>query len=101
MDEKEIYRLFLEAARNPSDLTDETRQVFTVLVNSTLGYRDHLLFSRGITLTVGEVRNALDWLVPSLLTGRLPETENKVSLDLVKLWLDELKTQGNPMRYLT
>jgi hypothetical protein len=42
-------------------------------------------------VTVEDVRIVLEWLVPSLSSGRLPVTDNKLRLDLLKIWLDELK----------
>jgi len=45
----------------------------------------------GVIVTVEDVRVALDWLVESIHTKRLPETNNAVRLDLLKIWLDELK----------
>jgi hypothetical protein len=56
-----------------------------------------MLKSRGIVITVEDVRTALDWLIPSLKTGRLPETGDKKRLDLLKLWLDEIRCLGNPL----
>ena len=101
MEENDIERLFLSVAGNAGQASDEVRQVFSMLVRSTLRYRDHLLASRGITLTVEDARVALGWLVPALSTGTLPKTDNKVRLDLLKIWLDELKMLGNPKVYLT
>jgi hypothetical protein len=45
----------------------------------------------GIIVTVEDVRVALGWLLESMRTQQLPPTGNAVRLDLVKLWLDELK----------
>jgi hypothetical protein len=101
MDDKEIYELFLSVAEHSGQTDDAIREVFTTLVRSTLRYRDHLLESKGITVTVEDVRIALGWLVPSLKTGRLPDTNDKVKLDLLKIWLDELKTLGHPQAYLS
>ena len=101
MEENDIERLFLSVAGNGGQASDEARQVFSMLVRSTLRYRDHLLASRGITVTVEDARVALGWLVPALSTGTLPKTGNKVRLDLLKIWLDELKMLGNPKVYLT
>ncbi|MFC1821665.1 hypothetical protein ACFL9T_03090 [Thermodesulfobacteriota bacterium] len=100
MEEQDIHRLFKSLLIDHSHQTDETRQVFSVLIKTTLNYRDHLLQSEGIVVTVEDVRSALDWLIPSLTTGRLPITDNRISLSLLKLWLDELKTLGKPQIYL-
>jgi hypothetical protein len=45
----------------------------------------------GIIVTVEDVRVALDWLLESMNTKRLPETNHAVRLDLLKIWLDQLK----------
>ena len=101
MEERDIYRLFFGVLRHPQENTDEVREVFSVLIRSTLRYRDHLLETKGIVITVEDVRTVLDWFVPSLSTGRLPETDDTIRLDLLKLWLDELKYFGNPKVYLS
>jgi hypothetical protein len=101
MDDKEIYELFLSVAEHSGQTDDATREVFSALVRSTLRYRDHLLESKGITVTVQDVRIALEWLVPSLKTGRLPDTDDKIKLDLLKIWLDELRTLGHHQVYLS
>ena len=100
MEERDIYRLFLNVIEDSAQKTDAVRQVFSILIRSTLGYRDHMLESRGVVITVEDVRIALSWLVPALMTGHLPETDDKIRLDLLKLWLDELKNLGNPNLYL-
>ena len=96
MDDKDIHILFSSVAE-PAHNNEQVREVFSALIRSTLRYRDHMIESRGIVVTVEDVRSTLEWLVPSLKTGRLPETDNKVRLDLLKLWLDELKCLGNPL----
>jgi hypothetical protein len=101
MEEEDIYKLFLSVAEHSGQTDDATREVFSTLVRSTLKYRDHLLESKGITVTVEDVRTALGWLIPSLKTGRLPDSDDKVKLDLLKLWLDELRTLGHPNVYLS
>ena len=101
MEERDIYRLFFSVLRHPRQNTDEVREVFSVLIRSTLRYREHLLETKGIVITVEDVRTVLDWFVPSLSTGRLPETDDTIRLDLLKLWLDELKYFGNPKVHLS
>ena len=101
MDEGDIEKLFLSVLEHASQDNEDVREVFATLVKSTLRYRDHVLESQGIVVTVQDVRTTLGWLVPSLATGQLPETDNKLRLDLLKIWLDELKCLGRPSRYLT
>jgi hypothetical protein len=91
MDETEINKLFMSIAENAGQMPDEVRKVFSSLVSTTLSYRDHLKQDTGIIVTVEDVRVALGWLLESMRTQQLPPTGNAVRLDLVKLWLDELK----------
>lgn len=94
MEDDAIYRLFSSVAGETAKDTPAVREVFSTLVRTTLKYRDTILMSKKIVVTVEDVRVALDWLVPALNTGNLPQMENKISLDLLKLWLDELKYLG-------
>jgi hypothetical protein len=97
MEDKDIYMLFSRVAEHPAVHDEAIHKVFSLLIKTTLRYRDQMLKSRGIVITVEDVRTALDWLVPSLKTGRLPETGDKKRLDLLKLWLDEIRCLGNPL----
>ena len=99
VEEHDIHRFFKVLLIDHAHQTDETRQVFSVLIKTTLKYRDNLLASEGVVVTVEDVRRALDWLMPALTTGRLPKTDNELSLSLLRLWLDELKTHGKPQIY--
>ena len=91
MEDKDIYILFSDLAEKADQDNEPLKEVFKVLIKSTLRYRDNILKEKGVTVTVHDVRSALDWLVPALKTGRLPDTDNKIRLDLLKIWLDELK----------
>ena len=70
--------------------TDEARRVFSILVRSTLRFRDHMLESKDVVVTVEDVRSSLECLIPALAEGRMPETENEVRLGLINAWLREL-----------
>lgn len=91
MDETTIQKLFMSALEHPGQNTDAIRHVFSVLVKATLKYRDDILASSGVVVTVEDVRTSLGWLIPALTTGELPETDNKMRLDLLRIWLKELK----------
>jgi len=91
MDESDIYKLFIKAAGSTAETSEDARRVFGILVSSTLRYRDLLKDELGIIVTVEDVRIALDWLLESMGTKKLPETNNAVPLDLLKIWLDELR----------
>lgn len=101
VEDKEIHELFLSVMESATDNTAAVREVFSVLVRSTLRYRDRLLASEGITVTVEDVRTALDWLVPALTAGQMPATDNKIRLGLLKIWLDELRRLERPGAYMT
>jgi len=81
----------MSVAENSGRMPDEVRKVFSTLVSTTLDYRDHLKQDTGIIVTVEDVQVALGWLLESIRTQQLPQAGNAVRLDLVKLWLDELK----------
>jgi len=100
MEDKDIYMLFSNMLGDSPVANESVRQVFSMLVKSTLRYRDQMLESRGMVITVQDVRIALDYLVTSLKTGKLPEKVKKERLDLLKLWLDELRCLGNPYDHL-
>jgi hypothetical protein len=95
MEDKDIYILFSSVAEHPERYNESVLQVFSSLIKTTLRYRDQMLKSQGIVITVEDVRTALDWLIPCLKTGRLPEKVDKKSMDLLKLWLDEIRRVGN------
>lgn len=90
MDEKDIQKLFVSVLDDPRQDNAAVRNVFSTLVSTTLKYRDDLLTSRGVVVTVEDVRTCLAWLVPAIATGNVPETKNKISLDLLRIWLDAL-----------
>ena len=91
MEEKDIERLFLSVADASKSQTSEVKDVFSVLVRSTLQYRDDMLASEGITITVEDVRMTLKHLIPFLETDRLPGTTDHVKSDLLKIWRDNLR----------
>ena len=92
-DEK-ISGLFQSVVNHYGEDNSDVKKVFSALVKTTLNYRDHLLRDKGITVIVSDVRAALDALIPTLTTGRLPENIDKISLNLLKIWMDELKILG-------
>jgi hypothetical protein len=96
LDETDIQKLFKSVVEHPGQDTEAARHVFSILVNSTLKYRDDMLATRGIVITVDDVRACLGWLVPALATGTMPDTENSVRLGLLKFWLKELRDVGLP-----
>jgi hypothetical protein len=96
MDKEEIDSLFAQAAEGVGQQDEDTRAVFGALINSTLEYRDQVYEAKGIKLTVADVQQTLDWLVPCLATGKLPKTTNEIRLNLLKIWLAKLNSLGKP-----
>lgn len=94
--EDDVSKLFLQVADRWAPDREGALKVLDLLVETTLRYRDHLLESTGVIVTVEDVRTSLGWLVPALMTGRLPDTEDRVRLGLLKIWLDELRCFGGP-----
>ena len=95
MDNEEINRLFLQTAGAVAQRHHpEVKKIFSLLISSTLQYRDYLKLEKGITLTVEDVQTALDWLIQIFTTKKLPQTDEGVRLGLLKIWLDELQGQG-------
>ena len=96
MDETDIQKLFTEAIEYPQQDTGPGRKVFSTLIRSTLEYRDDLKASSGVVVTVEDVRACLNWLVPAMATGNMPETDNEIRLGLLKIWLKELRNAESP-----
>ena len=90
MQEEEIRQLFERVAENAGEMSDDVRAVFSLLVSATLRYRDQIREASGTVLTVQDVRTVLDWLVVSIHTHRLPDTDNAVQENLLRVWLEEL-----------
>ncbi len=91
MDESDISKLLMSIAGNVGRVPDDVRAVFSILVSTTLGYRDRVKNEWGLVVTVEDVRVALGCLEEALTTKKLPSTNDAVRLELVKLWLDGLK----------
>jgi hypothetical protein len=91
MEDKDIYAIFSNLVDEADQDNESLKSVFKTLIKSTLAYRDNVLNATGVVVTVEDVRAVLEWLEPAIKTGRLPKSDNKIRLDLLKLWLDELK----------
>jgi hypothetical protein len=90
LDEADIQKLFMSVLEDPEQDSKKLRDMFSFMIRSTLKYRDDMLATKGVVVTVEDVRTSLQWLVPVLATGTLPEIESTVSLDLLEIWLKEL-----------
>jgi len=96
MDGQDLNLLFTRILETyeqvPEDIeSEQIKKVFTILVSSTLRYRDNLKADLGIILTVEDVRCALTDLVSSIHGRNRRDTDNLVCMELYKLWTDELK----------
>ena len=91
MDEQDGDKLFLKAAGRVVRPSPDVKNVFSILVSSTLRYRDWVKEAKGIVVTVEDVRVVLDWLLETIRTHQLPKTENRLRLDLLNIWLDEIR----------
>lgn len=92
--EDDDIRALFEKVSEHFEGTDEGAQaMFQMLVATTLKYRDILMHSSGVALTVAETRAALDAFMETLKTHRIrPDIEKRIR-DLVILWLEELRTR--------
>lgn len=79
--------------RKPEHDSEPVRKVFSILVRSTLRYRDELYENEGAVLTVAHVRKCLDGLVPALATGNTPETGDLICQELLSRWIIELRVR--------
>lgn len=80
----------MSVLEDPQQDSHNLREVFSIMIRTTLKYRDDMLAAKGVVVTVEDVRTSLQWLVPVLATGTLPKTDREVSLGLLKIWLEEV-----------
>jgi hypothetical protein len=92
VDEKDLDTLFRSVGEEPGTCPEGARRIFDILIRVTLDYRDRIFASRGLVVTVRDVRVSLSWLIPALATGNIPSLENPLSRELLEQWLDALKS---------
>lgn len=95
MEEFELEDLLRRAVGDPEHVPREVRHVFSILVTSTLKFRDRKRREPGITVTVEDVRIALDWLLDFFRSGRLPRTEHGLRRELFETWVGALSAAGD------
>jgi len=95
VDKTELETLFSSIMDEPKTFHEGARRIFDILIRVTLEYRDQMLASRDIVVTVEDVQTSLSWLVPCLATGNIPKMENPVCMALLERWLDALKSLPN------
>ncbi|MBN1282609.1 MAG: hypothetical protein JXA24_02405 [Proteobacteria bacterium] len=91
IDEKDIKALFDKVAEHFKDASDESKDVFSMLVERALSYRDLAVHSSGRPLTVGETREALDAFMHVMVEHEMPGSLPKRVHDLVLMWLEGIK----------
>ena len=94
MQGKDIRDIFSNVLSDQAPETEAARKLFSVLVDTTLKYRDEMRASKGVVVTVADVRSCLRWLVPALATGNVPHIENDIQRNLLRLWIDTLQSHG-------
>jgi len=90
-DEKDIQALFEKIAKHFGGVDEGTEAMFSMLVETTLKYRDMLMHSSGIPFTIGETREALNVFMEVMKTQKISQGVDKRIRDLVILWLEEVK----------
>jgi len=90
MDDLEINALFEQVCNNSEDQPESVKQVFSILISSTLAFRDRIQKEEGIIVSVDDVMTALDWLFQFMETQKMPQTNHCLQMDLFNFWLEEL-----------
>ncbi|MFH0799319.1 MAG: hypothetical protein V2A66_03960 [Pseudomonadota bacterium] len=94
-DDEDIQALFKRVEEHFEGADEGSRAMFAMLVRTALKYRDTLIHSTGIPLTVAETREALDSFMEVIRVHRIPAGLDRRVRDLVILWLEELKAKSN------
>ncbi len=94
MDDFDITRFLTKYVKIDGEMSSEEMAVFGQLVRLTLKYRDQLKAEKGIVLTVGKTKKAIDYYEKALKQNRMPEIRDKIIADLVRLWLKEINKKN-------
>lgn len=87
----DIDRLFRGVAEKIGSVDDGTHQMFRLLVETTLKFRDDLRDKEGLSLTVAETQTALDGLMEVLRTHAIPNRMTGHARSLIVKWLEEIR----------
>ncbi|QTA81572.1 Uncharacterized protein dnl_39100 [Desulfonema limicola] len=90
MDDLEINALFEQVCDNSKDQPEAVKHIFSVLLSSTLAFRDRIQKEKDIIVTVEDVTTALDWLFEFMQSQKMPDTNNSTQISLFNCWLGEL-----------
>jgi hypothetical protein len=89
--DSDIEKLFGRIAEHFKHADEKSHQMFRMLVETTLKFRDELMAKTGVPLTVGETQKALDVFMEVMKSHKVPQNLDKNVHDLVILWLEEIK----------
>ncbi len=87
----DVEHLLRKMEERFGESSEGAKQMFGMLVTTTLAYRDKLVEDRLPALTVGETQRALDAFMLIMKTQQFPEIDDSRVKDLVMLWLDGVK----------
>lgn len=87
----DIEKLFGRIAEHFKHADEKSHQMFKILVNTTLKFREELIKKTGVPLKVGETQKALGVFMEVLKTHKIPPNLDKNINSLVILWLEEVK----------
>ncbi len=91
-DNEDIQKLFDDMAKKLGMENDDgVKAMFSMLVRGALRYRDHMMASKGVPLTIGETREALDAFMSVMKSHEIPEGLGETVKGLVMTWLEDLK----------
>jgi len=88
---KDIREIFSNILSDQTSESEPARKLLSLLVDTTLNYRDEMRASKGVVVTVEDVRFCLKWLVPALATGNIPHIKNDIQRNLLRLWIHTLQ----------
>lgn len=94
MDDFDLSRFLTKYIKIGGEMSSEEMAVFGRLVRLTLKYRDRLKAEKGIILTVGKTKKAIDYYEKALKENRMPEIRDKIIAGLVRLWLKEINKKA-------
>jgi hypothetical protein len=87
----DVEHLLGRVTEDPQSVSKEVKEVFSILTDTTLDFRDRKMKEYGITLTVEDVRIALNWLLAYFRSGQIPQTDHQIRHDLFETWITHLK----------
>lgn len=90
MDQEDLRLFFGKMLKDEGYISSESFAVFGRLIRLTIQYRDRLLETENVTLTVDDTKQGIAIYLEALKTGRLAESIDPKIDRLVRLWLKEI-----------